>query len=68
ALASSDKHKTFLIYYSPKNYLDGSKSTGGKKFYINGKEIYFIVSDGWVFAPHLFVYRNQEIIFGSGAT
>lgn len=63
---SIDKSKA--IYQSPEflvklnNYLDEEKNVGGKKVYINNKEIDFIITDAYVLTPFLFIAGNEKIL------
>ncbi|WP_153398088.1 hypothetical protein [Chryseobacterium vaccae] len=45
-----------------KSYLDESKNIGGKKMYINNKEIDFIVSDAYVLTPFIFTDGYENIL------
>ncbi|CAH0266436.1 hypothetical protein [Chryseobacterium sp. Bi04] len=56
------------IYQNPgcviqlKSYLDEAKNIGGKKIYVNNKEIDFIISDAYVFTPFIFVDGAEKIL------
>ncbi|PXY46040.1 hypothetical protein [Flavobacterium hydrophilum] len=45
-----------------KKELDEKNNIGGIKFYLNNKEVDFIISDAYVFTPYLFVDKDKCII------
>ncbi|EKB58888.1 hypothetical protein [Bergeyella zoohelcum] len=45
-----------------KSYLDEKENVGGKKLYVNNKEIDLIVTDAYVLTPFLFVSDTEKII------
>lgn len=45
-----------------KNYLDEPNNIGGKKIYINNKEIDLIITDAYVLTPFLFAVGHEKIL------
>lgn len=45
-----------------KNYLDESKNEGGRKLYVNNKEVDFIITDAYVLTPYLFIDGVEKIL------
>lgn len=45
-----------------KSYLDETKNIGGKKVYVNNKEIDFNVTDAYVFTPFIFIDGQEKIL------
>lgn len=45
-----------------KSYLDETKNIGGKKVYVNNKEIDFNVTDAYVFTPFIFIHGQEKVL------
>ncbi|MGN7866741.1 hypothetical protein [Chryseobacterium sp. 22458] len=45
-----------------KSYLDEAKNIGGKKVYVNNKEIDFNVTDTYVFTPFIFINGEEKVL------